>query len=127
MLTISGFTACFLTVLLIGLSLNISRLRIRYRISYGHGDHRDLEVAIRAHGNSLEQGLLFLLMLLIAELLRAPSHLLVFVALGFALARCLHAAASFMRWLLARQIAHTISLFMLLGCSSMIFWKLVSP
>lgn len=126
MLTVSGFTLCFLTVLLTGLSLNVSRLRIRYRASYGHEDHRDLEVAIRAHGNGLEQSLLFVLLLVVAELLQVSAHWLAVVAVSFAAARSLHAAAIFMRWLLMRQIAHVTSLMMQLACSGMIFWKVVA-
>ena len=122
---ISGFTACFLTLLLTGLSLNVSRLRMRHQISYGHGSRRDLEVAIRAHGNGLEQGLLFLLLLVIAELLKAPANLLFAIAVCFVVARILHAAAIFGRWLLARQIAHVISLLMQLATSGVIFWKLM--
>ena len=126
MLTISGFAICFFTALLTGLSLNISRLRIRYRASYGHADHRDLEVAVRAHGNCLEQTLLFVVLLVIAELMHSPSHLLAILAVCFAAARSLHALAIFTRQLLARQIAHVISLLMQLACSGMIFWKLVA-
>lgn len=125
MLTISGFTICFLTILLTGLSLNISRLRIRYRASYGHADHRDLEVAVRAHGNCLEQTLLLMALLVIAELMQSPSHLLAAIALSFAAARILHAVAIFTRQLLARQIAHVVSLLMQLACSGLILWKLV--
>ncbi len=125
MLIISGFTACFLTLLLTGLSLNISRLRIRHQISYGHGSHRDLEVAVRAHGNGLEQGLLFLLLLVIAELMKTPPNLLFAIAVSFVIARSLHVAAIFARWLLARQIAHVISLLMQLAASGVIFWALL--
>jgi uncharacterized protein len=125
MLTISGFTICFLTVLLTGLSLNISRLRIRYRVSFGDGRHRDLEVAVRAHGNCLEQGLLLVLLLVIAELLKTPANLLTAIAVSFMVARSLHAAAIFRRWLLARQTAHVISLLMQLITGSAIFWQLM--
>ena len=125
MLTISGLTICFLTLLLTGLSLNISRLRILHRVSYGHANQRDLEVAIRAHGNCLEQSLVFMLLLVIAELMQSPANLLVVLAISFTASRSLHAIAIFMRRLLARQIAHAISLLMQISCGSIIFWKLV--
>jgi uncharacterized protein len=123
MLIISGITACTLTLLLTALSVNISRLRMRYRISFGHGNQRDLEIAIRAHGNSLEQSLLFLLLLVIAESLQLPNHLLTSIAIGFVAARILHAAAISMRMLLARQIAHVASLLLQLSCCALIAWK----
>ena len=61
-----------LALLLTALSLNVSRLRMRHRVSFGDGGHRDLMVAVRAHGNALEQSLLFglLLLLLLAALPR---------------------------------------------------------
>lgn len=126
MFTISGITICFLTVLLTGLSLNISRLRIRYRVSYGHADHRDLEVAVRAHGNCLEQTLLFVLLLVIAELLQSPGQMLAVLAMVFTAARSLHALAIFTRQLLARQIAHVSSLLTQLACCTVIFWKILA-
>ena len=125
MLTISGLTICFLTLLLTGLSLNISRLRILHRVSYGPANQRDLEVAVRAHGNCLEQSLVFMLLLVIAELMQSPANLLVVLAISFTASRSLHAIAIFMRRLLARQIAHAISLLMQISCGSIIFWKLV--
>jgi uncharacterized protein len=123
MLIISGIAACTLTLLLTALSLRISVLRMRYRISYGHGNQRDLEVAIRAHGNGLEQSLLFLLLLVIAESLRPPSPILTSIAISFVAARILHAAAISMRMLLARQIAHVASLLLQLSCCALIAWK----
>jgi uncharacterized protein len=123
MLIISGITACLLTLLLTALSLRISVLRMRYRISFGHGNQRDLEVAIRAHGNGLEQSLLFLLLLVIAESLRPPSPLLTSIAIGFVAARVLHAAAISIRMLLVRQIAHVASLLLQWSCCALIAWK----
>jgi uncharacterized protein len=125
MLTISGLTICFLTVLLTGLSLNISRLRIRYRISFGDGGRRDLEVAVRAHGNGLEQSILFILLLVIAESMQSPSNGLIVMAISFVASRGLHAIAIFKRWLLARQIAHVSSVLVQLVCSGLIFLKIV--
>lgn len=125
MLTISGFTLCFLTILLTGLSLNISRLRISHRVSYGHADHRDLEVAIRTHGNCLEQTLLFVLLLVIAELLQSPGQVLTVLAVVFAAARSFHVLAIFTRQLLARQIAHVVSLLVQLACCYVIFRQLL--
>lgn len=127
MLAVSGFTLCFLTLLLTGLSLNISRLRIRYHVSYGHAQHRDLEIAVRAHGNCLEQSMLFILILVIAEFLKSQAFVLTVIAVGFSAARCLHATAIFTRKLLARQIAHAGSLCMQLSGCGAIFWKLVTP
>lgn len=55
--------AAVLALLLIALSVNVSRLRLRYRVSFGDAGNPALTAAIRAHGNSLEQSVLFILLL----------------------------------------------------------------
>jgi uncharacterized protein len=108
--SITALTCAVLTLLLIGLSLQISRLRIRYKQSFGSGGHKDLQVAIRAHGNTLEQSLLFIFLLLLLELMKPGSSALAWAATLFVAARLLHSVAIFQRLLLLRQIAHAISL-----------------
>lgn len=100
-----------LTLLLIGLSLNISRLRLRHKVSYGDGGHKDLLIAVRAHGNTLEQSLLFAVLLLAIEARHGVGVAIVPVlGLTFLLARVLHVLAAFRRWLLLRQAAHLATL-----------------
>jgi uncharacterized protein len=109
MFPISALTTAVLTLLLIGLSLNVSRLRLRHKMSYGHGQHKDLEVAVRTHGNSVEQTLLFLFLLMALESL-TPGHLLLMVlATSFVVARILYPIATFSRRLPLRQFAHLTS------------------
>lgn len=109
-----GLTAAsilaLLAVLLTALSLHISRLRLRYRVSFGDGGHKDLLVAVRAHGNALEQSLLFGLLLLAADgrAALAPAWL-AGAGLAFIAARIVHAAAMFGRRLGWRQAAHVAS------------------
>ena len=107
MLTVSGATAAVLSILLTALSINVSRLRIKYRVSYGHADHRDLEVAIRAHGNALEQVMLFMILLICAETMTTTKPLLAWAAATFVFVRLVHSVALFARLLPVRQIAHT--------------------
>jgi uncharacterized protein len=101
----------FLALLLSGLSLNVSRLRLRHKVSYGDGGHKDLLVAVRAHGNALEQSLLFGALLLALEA-RHGVGVGVIPALGltFMTVRLLHVLAIFRRWLLLRQAAHIATL-----------------
>jgi uncharacterized protein len=83
--------AATLALLALGLtllSLNVSRLRLKHRVSFGDGGHKDLLLAVRAHGNTLEQALLY-----------AP----------LALAHALLAAGLFGRQLRLRQLAHLAS------------------
>jgi uncharacterized protein len=125
LLTIAATTAAALTLLLTALSLNISRLRMRYRVSYGYDGHKDLEVAVRTHGNALEQSLLFLLLLALLESMGGSPTLLAASAIGFTLARVTHALAAFTRKLLLRQIAHVASVLLQLLCATAIAWRLL--
>lgn len=100
-----------LAILLTALSLNVSRLRLKYKISYGDEGHRDLVVAVRAHGNALEQCLLFaVLMLALDNPSTGEAAQLGWLGLVFFLARVLHPLAMFQRWLRLRQLAHISSL-----------------
>jgi uncharacterized protein len=107
--SISALTCAALALLLTALSLHISRLRIRHRVSFGDGGHKDLMVAMRAHGNTLEQSLLFGLLLLVFELHRPGAQALIWIAGVFVGARLLHSVAVFSRQLLLRQVAHAVS------------------
>jgi uncharacterized membrane protein YecN with MAPEG domain len=123
--TLTALTCAVLALLLIGLSLHISRLRIRYKQSFGDGGHKDLLVAIRAHGNTLEQGLLFALLMLLMELTQPARGILGAVGALFLLARLLHALAMFQRLLLLRQIAHVLSVLCQLALALALLWKAV--
>lgn len=116
-----------LTLLLTVLSLHVSRLRLRHRVSFGDGGHKDLLLAMRAHGNSLEQTALFAALGLAgAQLPAFPAALLLACSAGFVVARYAHAWALFARWLRARQLAHGASLLAQLGLASGLAWQLVA-
>jgi uncharacterized membrane protein YecN with MAPEG domain len=110
MLEITALSAAVLTMLMTGLSLNVSRLRIRHRQSYGDGNHADLRVAIRLHGNTLEQSVLFLVLLMVWEMSQ-PNMSAVVVASGvFVFSRLLYVAGVQTRRLAIRQGAHVLTL-----------------
>jgi uncharacterized protein len=118
----TALTCAALALLLTGLSLHISRLRIRYRMSFGDGGHKDLQVAIRAHGNALEQSLLLIMLMLLMELLRPGWSVIAIVGIAFVAARVLHAVAIFSRQLLLRQIAHGVSVLCQLAFAIGLLW-----
>jgi uncharacterized protein len=113
-MTTTATTAALLALLLTALSLRVSQLRMRHKVSFGDGGHKDLLIAARVHGNALEQSLLFVVLLAAAESLGPAPHLLP-VALAFGVARVLHPLAVARRWLLLRQVAHALSLLLQLG------------
>jgi uncharacterized protein len=99
-----------LALLITGLSIHVSRLRLRHRVSFGDGGHKDLLVAVRAHGNALEQTTLFAVLALAALALSpTPPAWLPGGAVVFVAARFVHAAAIFGRRLALRQAAHVAS------------------
>lgn len=114
----SLYIAAILALLLIGLSLNVSRLRMRHQVAIGDGGKTDLLKAVRAHGNSLEQSLLFIVLLYLGESSGRIEGALV-AALGFAfiMLRLLYCTGLFARLLLLRQVSHGLTMLVLLAVS----------
>ena len=110
-LTLAATTLVTLALLLTALSLHVSRLRLRYRQTWGDGGHKDLATAIRTHGNTLEQSMLFgLLLLAHAQLPSATLAALAVACAAFVLARLLYCVGAFTRRLAWRQAAHAVTL-----------------
>ena len=79
-------------LLLLVLAARVSYLRWTLRINIGDGGDRVLLRAIRAHGNTVEWAIAGILLLLVAELTRAPPILLHSCGVAIVLGRVLHAA-----------------------------------
>ncbi|CAN7181326.1 MAPEG family protein [Acidovorax sp. LjRoot118] len=107
--TIAAATLATLALLLTALSLHVSRLRMRHRQTWGDGGHKDLAVAVRTHGNTLEQSLLFGLLVL-AQSGGTAATALAAVCCTFVLARIVYCTAAFGRRLPWRQAAHALTL-----------------
>jgi uncharacterized membrane protein YecN with MAPEG domain len=88
---IAALYAALVVLLLLGLAIPISRLRGSRRIGIGDGGDRDLARAIRVHANLVEWGLPALVLLLIADLTRAPGVLLHGCGVALIVGRVLHA------------------------------------
>ena len=91
------------SLLILGLGVNVSRLRGKYNVFLGDGGHKDLAGAVRAHGNSVEHVPLILLLLLVAELCGGSSTVLHIFGGALVVSRLLH-AVGFMRGVTAIQI-----------------------
>lgn len=115
-----------LALLITGLSIHVSRLRLRHRISFGDGGHKDLLQAVRAHGNALEQTALFaVLALSCLALPTAAGGWLTGCAAVFTAARLVHAAAVFSRRLGLRQLAHVASTLVHVVLALTILWTVL--
>jgi len=92
-LPIHSAVVCGLSILLLtGLSMHVSRVRLRHRIFLGAGDVKELEVAIRAHGNAVEHLTPLLLLLVVYELLGARKLMVDMFGLAIITGRICHAA-----------------------------------
>ncbi|WP_235839571.1 MAPEG family protein [Cognaticolwellia mytili] len=89
-LSLTGLYASLLGILYIGLTINIIRLRRRFKIGIGTGQNDILAKAIRVHGNFSEYVPLALILLGIYELNNASSVMLHALGSILVLARALH-------------------------------------
>ena len=80
MLLITAFFSSILALIFYKLSINVIRLRRKYKVSLGSSKkHKDLEQAIRAHGNLSEFLPIGLILLACLEINHIPktSHIIV--------------------------------------------------
>lgn len=84
---VTAATAAFCALLVIGLALRVSSLRLRHRIALGDGGNVQLLRAIRVHANTVEYVPLFLLLSLCYELYAGANLFLVLLDAGFVLGR----------------------------------------
>lgn len=85
--------AAFCGLLLVGLALRVSRLRMRHKVAFGDGGNAELMRAIRVHANTAEHAPIFILMALAYELAAGTTTFLILVAGAFAFARAGFAVA----------------------------------
>lgn len=92
-ITVTLALAAFCGLLLVGLALRVSALRMRHKVPFGDGGNTALMRAIRVHANTAEHAPIFLVMALAYELARGATVFLVVVAGLFVLARAGFAVA----------------------------------
>ncbi len=85
------YTALFL-ILMVGLSIQVVRTRMREGVSLGDGDSKPLRQAIRVHGNAAEHIPFVLIGLGALESLSASTTALLLYGAVFFLARLAHVA-----------------------------------
>lgn len=90
--------------LLLMLAMNVSRLRIKYKISLGDGGNKILMAAIRTHANAIEQFPIYAIALLALTLLELSSTTLAILVIGFTFSRVFHAYGMLYRVFIARRI-----------------------
>lgn len=104
-------------LLIVMLAMNISRLRIRYKVANGNGGNKEITMAIRAHMNSIEHILPFSLLLYVLQSQLIPDIIFAILAYGFLSIRLLHSYSMLNSKFKLRQIAAASTYFIeLCGC-----------
>lgn len=88
---VTALYAALFGLLFVILMVAVIKLRRSLRIGLGDGGNRDLQQAIRAHGNAIESVPIFLLMLATLELNHGSVMLLHLFGGAFLVARVVHA------------------------------------
>lgn len=88
---IAGLYGGLIALLLLVLAARVVLLRRRLNVGLGDGGQKELQRAIRAHGNLVEWAVPGILLLLVAELNRGPASLLHLCGLAILVGRLLHA------------------------------------
>ncbi|MGO1693534.1 MAG: MAPEG family protein [Marinobacter sp.] len=88
---VTGVFAAVLGILLVVLSAQVVKFRLKYNKGIGVTEDRDFQVAIRAHANLVEYAPLGLIMLAIAELNGVASGLIYWTGMALVAGRILHA------------------------------------
>ncbi|MTD25635.1 MAPEG family protein [Erwinia sorbitola] len=88
---------------IIKFSLDVVRLRRQYRISIGDGGVSDLQLAIRIHGNAVENIPIAVLLLVMMEMNGADIWMLHLLGLFFFFGRLMHSYGLSSRTLLWRR------------------------
>lgn len=83
--------AALLALVFVALSIRTIRLRRRYRVGVGDGNHAELQRAMRVHANFAEYVPLALLLIYFAETGGAPLPLIHILAITLSCSRLLHA------------------------------------
>ncbi|WP_444915322.1 MAPEG family protein [Microbulbifer sp. TRSA007] len=97
------------SAILLAFTINVSRLRIKYKISWGDGGNKGLMKAIRVHANGTEQVPIYALIILSISFANPDNVALPILVIIFTLTRLLHAYGMLLRNPLLRQIGAAIT------------------
>ena len=99
-------------LLIILLAMNISRLRMKYKVANGDGNNKEINKAIRAHMNSLEHILPFSLLLYVLQTQMTSTVIFAILAFSFLCIRLLHSYSMLSSKFKLRQITAASTYFL---------------
>ncbi|MBM3554938.1 MAG: hypothetical protein FJX47_05235 [Alphaproteobacteria bacterium] len=90
-LAVSPWYVAINAILMLVLAMNVVRFRVRDKVGIGAGESRDLERAIRVHGNATEYVPIALVLMVVLELLGGGAMLLHGLGVALTVGRLAHA------------------------------------
>lgn len=125
-MTITPFYAAILTLLYLALSINVTRLRFKHRISLGAGEVPRLERAMRAHGNFIEYVPLILILMGFLEGLGGSAIGLHLIGGLLFIARLFHASCLCIKYVaILRQLGALITYILLFLSAAMVLFAVI--
>lgn len=112
---ISAFYAALLALLIVKLSIDVIKIREAKQISFGDGEDKQLQFAIRAHANAVEYIPIALILLFALELNGAPKLLVHALGITLITGRLLHAFELPNEKLSEKELGMQITLYLLIG------------
>ncbi|MFT5676942.1 MAG: putative membrane protein YecN with MAPEG domain [Paraglaciecola sp.] len=97
------------SVILLLFTINVSRLRLKYEISWGDGGNKNLMKAIRLHSNGTEQVPIYILIILSLVFIGSSNILLAPLVVVFTLSRLIHAHGLLYNSPISRKVGAAIT------------------
>lgn len=117
MLAITTFYASLLALLFVWLSLNVIKLRRRFRVLLGHGDKTELLAAISAQNNAAQYIPFTLLIIALLEINHGHGLLLHLFGLMLLSGRLIHARGILKNQIPLRVKGMQLTLFTMIGAA----------
>jgi uncharacterized membrane protein YecN with MAPEG domain len=91
--TVTPIFAAVMALMFLILSINTVRMRWKTRVSVGDGGNKEMQRAIRAHGNFIEYVPITLLLMLFLEMRTVSIYVIIALGAALLVGRCCHALA----------------------------------
>ncbi|MBW3695133.1 hypothetical protein EK599_05480 [Vibrio sp. T187] len=112
---ITALYASLLTILMIGLSIQVIKQRRKNRVAYADGDVEPLKIARSAQSNAVEYIPITLMLMGFAEFNGLPMWLVHVIGVSFVIGRLIHAKGILGGWFRGRILGMQITLLCMLS------------
>jgi len=112
--------------ILFSLAINVSRIRLKYKVCYGDAGESELKLAIRAHGNCYEQVPIYALLILSLSFLSASGFALSILVVAFSLTRISHAYGVIGNNYIVRRISAIATYILQFSATAALLWLIIA-